>query len=183
MSTFLINLAIQKADHSAPDSVWFIPTVSSVFTQQRALLHWPTAARWGSDRGKFICPILNEWKVAQRRRRGVWMDGTDRVGDKVIMPNRQQLPRPGLVRQISDQLCRTSSSSFLTNLLFWKSRLLGREVDLSEWPVPAEALCLTDNKWERSDHNKRHKVRPGSFSDKHKHWEQIWYPAQIETTW
>lgn len=35
-------------------------------------------------------------------------------------------------------------------------------MNLLDWPVPAEDL-RADNKWQRSDHNKRHKVRKVLF--------------------
>lgn len=145
-------------------------TVSSVITQQRALLHWPTAVR----RGKLSCPILNPRKVAERRR-GVWMDGTDRVecGRHCYYAEQAAASLAGLFNPISDELCRKPSLRS-----FWQSSYCDSPGSEGERWIHLTDRCRlrrTDNKWERSDHNKRQKVRNVSFAHQHNDSELISY--------
>lgn len=117
---------------------WSISTVAGAFSSRERS---STAARRGS--GRDIHPSHPECVVERRRRRrrrGVWMDGTDWLtgwlagwlcGGKVITPNRRQLALLDFSTPISDELTAQQIS-------YCESVEGGGEVDLSEWPVPAE---------------------------------------------
>lgn len=128
--------------------------VSSAFAQQRALLHWPTACAQSGGETPSSHPECVEW---QQRGGGececmgptVWS-----VRDNVIMPVRGSFPC-WTFKKISVNSADTPISLSPTVLLFWLWRRRGGEF---VWPAGA-GRSSADNKWQRSDHNKRHKVR------------------------
>lgn len=141
---FLIGFAGQKVDVCSLYRAFhliFICIVSRVFSQQRALLHRPSAphlshpdcAAGGEEEAGSVCACA---------RVCVCVDGTDCVdcvGDEVTMPNRQQLtfldprwpPEPGLHSLPRSSYCESPGC--------WRT-----EVALSDWPVPAETISGSD---------------------------------------
>ena len=146
-----------------PLNVSFIATVAGVFSSRERS---STAARSGSGRGTFICPILNVWWSGGGGGGGggggecEWMGLTDWLtgwlcGDKVITPNRRQLALLDFSAPISDELCREPASAQPSRSLIVKVSARERRRGGSIWVTGAgwdnksgsDQITTKDRRW------------------------------------